>query len=44
MRPSEKIDWPGLAMLAWVGVFGLLYARTVLVCKAPALWMWLLRH
>jgi hypothetical protein len=44
MRPSDPAagprrerDWRGLAMLAWVGGFGLLYARMVLECKAPGL-------
>ena len=36
-RSRSAPDWRGLLMLAWVGVFGLLYARMVLETKAPDL-------
>lgn len=32
------IDWPGLLLLGWSGIFALLYFRMVLERKAPAVW------
>lgn len=37
-RSSPRPDWRAWAALAWVAVFGMLYARMMIRERAPGLW------